>query len=110
MKIRLNLIAILMTLTIPAISMATPARPGGYFSGFIGASVASDSNVTTDDFLTSATFNDRVEFDPGINIGMTGGYDFGMIRLEGELSYKNSNIKSITDKSDGFRFRNVDGN
>jgi opacity protein-like surface antigen len=56
------------------------------------------------------TFNDRVEFDPGAYVGGTGGFDFGYLRLEGELSYRYSEIEAITDLDTGIQFRNVDGN
>jgi len=42
--------------------------------------------------------------------GGTAGFDFGLLRLEGELSYRYSDIESITDKSVGEPFPNVDGN
>ncbi|MBE0557940.1 MAG: porin family protein, partial [Proteobacteria bacterium] len=54
-------------------------------------------------------FNDRVEFDPGINIGGAGGFDFGFLRLEGELSYKNGEMSKITEQISGTRIANVDG-
>lgn len=109
MKRSLIVITFLAILAIPAIAAATPAHPGAYFSGFLGVSVPMDTDVTTADFFSPATFDDRVEFDPGINVGGSGGYDFGVIRLEGELSYKQSDIRSVTDQADGFRFGNVDG-
>lgn len=109
MKRSLIAIVALITLAIPAICPAAPVRPGAYVSGFLGVNVARDADVTTSDF-PNPNFSDRVEFDPGINIGGTGGYDFGIIRMEGELSYKHAEIRSITDQSDGFRFHNPDGN
>ena len=55
------------------------------------------------------TFNDRIEFDPSISIGGSGGFDFGYLRIEGELSYKNGEMSSITEKISQTRFANVDG-
>lgn len=110
MKRNIIVIAVLATIAFPAICPASPSHPGGYVSGFLGVSVPRDSDVTTTDFSPPPlTFNDRVEFDPGINVGGTAGYDFGIIRLEGELSYKQSDIKSVTEKVSGDRFTNVDG-
>jgi len=109
MKRRIIVIAAFFALAIPTICPAAPARPGPYVSGFVGASVAMDTDVPSSDFITNESFNDRVEFDPNISIGGTGGYDFGIVRLEGELSYKHAGIRSIVDQADGFRFRNVDG-
>lgn len=109
MKRTLVVIAALTILAVPAICPAAPARPGAYLSGFLGVNVNQDANVASTDFVTNRDFNDRVEFDPNINIGGTAGYDFGIVRLEGELSYKHAGIGSVTSQSDGFRFRNVDG-
>ena len=109
MKRAIAIIAVLTALAIPAICPAASARPGAYVSGFLGINVNPDTDVSSTDFVTNSDFNDRVEFDPNINIGGTAGYDFGIVRLEGELSYKNAGIKSITSQS-GNRFRNVDGN
>lgn len=108
MKRSLIAATLLMTLVVPAVCTAAAPRPGPYLSGFLGVSVARDSDVTTDVF-GNGIFNDRVEFDPGINVGGTFGYDFGVVRLEGELSYKQAEIRSITDQADGFRFGNPDG-
>lgn len=96
-------------LALPAICTAE-SRTGAYVSGFIGISIPKDSSVTTDYFDNTPSNHDQVEFDPGIHVGGTGGYDFGMLRLEGEISYKNSEISSITDRSANANFRNPDGN
>lgn len=101
---------ILITLVIaaimaPAICSATPARPGPYASGFIGISAFRDADVTT-----NQTFFDRVEFDPGLSVGGTAGYDFGYFRMEGELSYKYANINTIHDQGNNIQFGSPDGN
>ncbi|TWJ26425.1 outer membrane protein [Geobacter argillaceus] len=96
-------------LSLPAICTASPARPGGYVSGFIGASITRDTDATTVDYVVPKNFNDRIQFDPGITVGGTGGYDFGFLRLEGELSYKHAELKAIDDKSSGSRYRSIDG-
>jgi opacity protein-like surface antigen len=104
------IIAVVATIVVPALCPAASTYPGAYMSGFIGANFNRDANVSSTDFVVNRDFNDQVEFDPNIDLGVTGGYDFGLVRLEGELTYKNAGIKSITSQSDGFRFRNVDGN
>ena len=109
MKRCLIAVAVLVTLAVPVICAADPPRPGPYVSGFIGVTVPSNSDVRTDDFINGTTFNDRVEYDPGINIGGTGGFDFGFFRIEGEMSYKHAEIKSITDQDTGTRFVHPDG-
>jgi len=108
-KTKLITFAIVAIFISPAVCQATPPRPGAYMSGFIGATIPNDTMVSTDNFVSNNSFTDRVELDPGINIGVTGGYDFGYLRLEGELSYKSSEMNGIVDQSDNFSFRNVDG-
>jgi opacity protein-like surface antigen len=106
----LTTLTTLTTLTIPAICPAASARPEAYMSGFLGFNVNPDASVASTDFVPPPEdFNDWVEFDPNINIGGTAGYDFGIVRLEGELSYKHAGIGSVTSQSDGFRFHNVNG-
>lgn len=109
MKSRILTAALLVALAVPALGTAAPLRTGGYMSGYIGTSVPLKADVTTEVFSSGSTYNDRVEYDPGINIGLTGGYNFGYFRLEGELSYKDNEVTEITDRSDGYRYRNPDG-
>ncbi|MDD2581752.1 MAG: outer membrane beta-barrel protein [Desulfuromonadaceae bacterium] len=109
MKKQFIILAALATLVIPTVCMATPPRPGPYVSGFIGVNFPQNADVASYDYYTGDSFNDRVEFDPGINIGGTGGFDFGFVRLEGEMSYKHGEMTTITDLS-GVRYRNIDGN
>jgi len=97
MKRPFIIVAALAALTVPAVSPATPIHPGPYVSGFIGGSALTNTDVTTTNFTPpTSTIKDRVEFDPSINIGGTGGFDFGLVRLEGELSYKHGEISSVT--------------
>jgi opacity protein-like surface antigen len=99
MKRRLFTFLALVTLAAPTICFATSPRPGPYVSGFVGAAFAPDT--------TAAPFDDRYEFDPSVNIGGTGGYDFGFLRVEGELSYKNAEIHAV--EQEGVRYHNIDG-
>ena len=103
-------IAVLAILVIPAICFATPPRPGPYASVFLGVSIPEDMDVTTTYFGDPQQYDDRVEFDPGIFTGGTAGFDFGYVRLEGEISYRYSDMDSITAKTEGFEFNSVDGN
>jgi len=104
---KIILFSILVTLILPAVSSATPPRPGGYMSGYVGVSVPKDTTVTG--YSGNVYFSEEIEFDPGINIGMTGGYDFGLFRMEGELSYKHGEMSEINGKSANYQFRDVDG-
>lgn len=105
MKRSLIVIAAILTLAIPAVCSATTARPGAYVSGFLGVSGFRDTDVSN----RSGTLDDDVEFDPGINVGGTGGFDFGFVRLEGELSYKHGEISSLDDRVNNTLYLNTDG-
>lgn len=108
MKTRTIIFILMMAvMAVPEFSMAAQLRQGFYASAFTGITVASDADVSS--ISGGSNFNDRAEFDPGINAGGTFGYDFGMGRLEGELSYKHSEIKTVTDRQTGYRYRSVDG-
>jgi opacity protein-like surface antigen len=110
MKKRLIFFVALAILIIPTICSALPPRPGPYVSGFLGVSLPVDTDVTSTQYGPGTkTFNDRVEFDPSIHIGGSGGFDFGFLRIEGELSYKKGEMSSITEKTSQTRFANVDG-
>lgn len=112
MKRSLVAVAVLAIMAVPVVSSAAPPRPGPYVSGFIGVSVPQNSDVTYTQF-GGDIFKDNVEFDPSINIGGTGGYDFGYVRLEGEISYKQAEMSTITSTNltsgGSARFVNVDG-
>jgi opacity protein-like surface antigen len=107
MKGNLIVTAVLALLTIPAICFAAPPRVGPYVSGFLGVNVLQNTDVSGS--VGSTAINDRVEFDPGINVGGTGGFDFGYFRLEGELSYKHAEISAVNDNISGERFSSTRG-
>ncbi|GFE61815.1 outer membrane protein [Geobacter sp. AOG2] len=110
MRRTLTTLALLIAVAIPAVSQATPMRPGPYVTGFLGITVPKAANASGVDYTsTPATdFQERIEFDPGVYIGGTGGFDFGFLRLEGELSYKHAEISTITG-SNGSQLTNPDG-
>ena len=100
-------IVILLLLALPAAAIAGPSKPGAYVSGFLGFNQTDDATLNTFDVLAPSRDYD-LEFDPGIYLGGTGGYDFGIVRLEGELSYRSAEIDEITNVSSGTRFRGSD--
>jgi opacity protein-like surface antigen len=86
-------------------------QPGPYVTGFIGATIPRhNDDVTTLDYSQNQSYNERVRFDPGVYVGGAGGFDFGFLRLEGELSYKEADIKSITDNTGANQYRDINGN
>jgi opacity protein-like surface antigen len=100
-------VATLVSFSIPSLSVAAEGRPGPYVSAFLGTTFIQNTTVSGFDFSTP--YSDTVTFNPGIYVGGTGGYDFGFMRLEAELSYRNASIDTVTF-SNGARFNNIDGN
>ncbi len=103
-------IATLSFLILPALATAASSRPGAYASAFLGVSMLDKIDVTTNEYIGSLnTYHDRIESNPGVYVGGTAGYDFGAIRLEGELSYRQNEMDKITDRDTGFNYGGVDG-
>jgi opacity protein-like surface antigen len=79
-------------------AQAADLKPGGafkadtglYVSGSIGAVIPGDSKL---DEGRNALSNTKLEFDTGMSYGGAVGYDFGAIRVEGELSHMSSDLK-----------------
>ncbi|MBU5612690.1 outer membrane protein [Geomonas azotofigens] len=108
MKKNLFALLVLALLALPAVASATPLYPGPYVSGFVGVTIPETTNATS--FTGGTVFDDRIKFDPGLNVGGTLGYDFGFMRFEGEISYKDLQLNTVTDRGTGERFRVTDGN
>ncbi|HJV34213.1 outer membrane protein [Geomonas sp.] len=88
----------LATLALPSISMATQPDRGAYVSGFLGLTFPNDADVK------SFNVNDKMEYDVGSYVGATGGYDFGWVRTEGELSYRRGNPSKVNDRLNGVTY------
>lgn len=104
MKKTLLTLAAVALLLLPAMAGAAQGRPGGYASVFLGMSVMEDTDANT--YLPPVAI-ENIEFDPGVYVGGTLGYDFRGIRLEGELSYRQNDMDSITDSAGPYA--GVDG-
>lgn len=107
MKLFTTIIAAACILASVSTGNAQSGRPGPYISGFLGVTIPKDSVVLTEN---GGIIDETVNFDAGINTGVTGGYDFGIVRLEGEISYKHNEMSSIKDNNNPTNsYRNVDG-
>lgn len=108
MKLFTTIIAAACIFASVSTGNAQTNRPGPYVSGFLGMTNAKDSAIFTD-ISGGGIADETVSFDPGIYTGVTGGYDFGYVRLEGEISYKHSGMSEIKDNTGVNSYRNVDG-
>ena len=91
---------------VAAAAVASPAsaRDGSPYVGLEGGIVFPE----TKDINGNATFTDpaltqiggapigRVHFKKGYDVDVIGGYDLGLFRIEGELGYKHSSVKTFS--------------
>ena len=66
--------------------MASYAVAGPYVSGQVGATWVDDA-----DFNAGGDTGES-SFDTGFNVGVSGGYDFGPVRAEGEVTYRLNDV------------------
>ena len=75
------------------------AADGPYFSGHLGATVLMDSTFS-DTVIPGSTA--EAEFDTGLVAAAAVGYKTGMMRLEGEFSYRSNGLDKVTDLGGPF--------
>jgi outer membrane autotransporter protein len=78
-------VAILTVGSLVATDVQAQDRIGWYASGNIGVAFLSDSDMTLTN-LPGVTL--ELETDTGYGLSAAGGYDWGVMRLEGELAYQ----------------------
>jgi len=75
-------------------SSAQAQNKGYYVSGNAGVSLLSDAKLEANN-LKFGEFS----FDPGFNVGAALGYNFGSLRLEGEVAYHRNEMDEIFENS-----------
>jgi len=100
-------VIVLVLLALPPAAGAAQSRPGPYVSGFLGFNQTDDATLETTDFFNGTVQDYNLEFDPGVYVGGTMGFDYGPLRLEGEFSFRDAEIATITSFN-GTRSRGGD--
>jgi opacity protein-like surface antigen len=80
--------AVLTMLPTVCSAASSPPQPGPYASAAIGVTAPPDANPSTTNYSTDSSYTDQVKFTSALYISGNGGYNFGYLRLEGELSYQ----------------------
>jgi opacity protein-like surface antigen len=62
---------------------------GPYVGGHLGLNILSDPDIEQGGFVLSTSF------DPGVGLGGVLGYDFGNVRVDGELAFRTNSINDI---------------
>ena len=83
---RLPLLAV--PFLLPAVASAGPL-PGFYVAGFLGAQLPEESEADVEGFVGD------LDYETGIGGGFSAGYDFGYLRLEGEVSARGFDVDNL---------------
>jgi opacity protein-like surface antigen len=72
------------------------AAPGPYVSGQLGMA------FMTDNEMSYGPTHGTMDFKPGFEFSLSGGYNWGIFRLEGEIGYQKNDIDSISGCYEGM--------
>jgi len=73
--------------------VAYGASSGPYLSGHVGMAFMGDSHISRNYGILAV--EGELEFEPGYEVTFAGGYQWRMLRLEGEIGYQNNSIDAI---------------
>ena len=87
---------LLAAVAAAAIASPAAARDGsGYVGVDLGAMLAEDTKLDFDNGVTQINNAISPDYNTGWDIGLVGGYDFGLIRGELDLSYKHAGVNEV---------------
>jgi len=88
-------------LALPAYGFAEQDGKGAYISYHLTVSIPDKVNVTGQSAVGAGTTADRLTLDSSAGSTIAGGYDFGLLRLEGEMGFRRSKVKSVSRSGSG---------
>src|SRR5437762_9526894 len=89
-------LAIAMALASTAIATPAVARDHSFYAGLEGGGmIVEDMTLDYRDATRSIPAGYIINFGTGYDVDAIAGYDFGFVRLEGELSYKHAGVDSV---------------
>ena len=89
-------LAIVAALASTAIATPAVARDHSFYAGLEGgAMIVEDLNLDYRSGTTTIPTGYIVNFGTGYDIDAIAGYDFGVLRLEGELAYKHAGVDGV---------------
>ena len=97
----LKKVVVLTALLMSCFAVGAMAAEGPYFSGNLGITMPTDSDVS------DGGFSAEISYDAGFAIGGALGYNFGVGRLEAELGYKTADIDEVS--ANGLGSASVNG-
>ena len=89
-----------ISLALASTVLATPAlaRDHSFYAGIEGGvMLVEDTGIDVTDNTGATAVNNAavLDFKPGWDVDVIAGYDFGMVRLEGELGYKHASLDEV---------------
>ena len=78
---------------LPGVSLS--AASGPYVSSQLGLAFLGDND------MSYGPITGTMEFDPGFEFNVAGGYNFGMFRVEGEIGYQKNSIDKVNGCFEG---------
>jgi opacity protein-like surface antigen len=108
MKLTLGICVITALLALPAYGYAESDGKGAYISAHLNVSIPDKTNVTGQSAAGAGATTDRLTLDSAGGSTLAGGYDFGLLRLEGEIGGRQSKVSSVSRSGSGQH--DTDGN
>jgi opacity protein-like surface antigen len=94
---------VIMTVVALTLAASQTFAAGPYVGGFGGATITHDSDITVSGVGTAT-----LQYDVGPVVGVVGGYNFDGFRVEGESSYRHTNVKSVSGFGNSVLVSGVD--
>ncbi len=108
MNVSLKMCVVAGLLALPTYGFAEQDGKGAYVSVHLKASIPDKSQVTGQSAAGAGSTSDRLTLDNSIGTTLAGGYGFGLLRLEGEMGFRQSKVSSVA-RSNGAQY-DTDGN
>lgn len=86
-------VAVFVTVVVLGANVHAQLDSGPYIGGHLGLNILSDPDIEQSGFVFSTSY------DPGIGLGGVVGYDFGLVRIDGEIALRANGISDIAGVS-----------
>lgn len=96
MNVSLKMCVVAGLLALPTYGFAEQDGKGAYVAAHLNISIPDKSQVSGQSAPGAASSSDRLTLDNSIGTTLAGGYDFGLLRLEGEVGFRQSKVSSVS--------------
>jgi len=96
MNVSLKMCVVAVLLALPTYGFAEQDSKGAYVAAHLNVSIPDKSQASGQSAAGAASSSDRLTLDNSIGTTLAGGYDFGLLRLEGEVGFRQSKVSSVS--------------